>query len=186
MNIDFDENGYIQPAGENGSLFTSYLLHIVPYNKIVRVNAEKAIEAALVDYNDYLSHDNVTGIVCASKLLGLDYHKNLFLRDWWRRAHPRDIGFYLFMKFNLKIFLVPTIISMLYACWHKQITMGNLDTDGKILSWLRLKHMNMPWVEELCLAILVERHNLTSWSEVFEIYFGENHIIPVLLEDRAE
>lgn len=169
----FDEKGYMVPLGENGVLFTSYYLHKYSwYTKTTAYNMDLAITAALVDYNDHLSHDNWTGIVCASKLLGFSYHQNLFSRSWWRRIHPRDIGFYLYMKFGFKPLLIPTVIAMIWACWSNQQTNGTLDTDGKLLSWLRLKHMNMPWLERLLGKILRKRHGL-GWDGIFKIYFKD-------------
>lgn len=175
----FDDKGYMSPYGENGVLFTSEYLHLNS-DFYVQMHMKNAIEAALVDYNDFLSHDNWTGIVCASKLLGLSYHKNLFARDFWRRLHPRDIGFYLYLKFDFKVFLIPTILAMLWACYSKQQTNGTLDTDGKILAWLRLHHIKIPLLNKLLENILLSRHNAT-WYDIFLIYFKDTEH-PILKE----
>ena len=173
----YDENGGMSPYGENFVLFTCYFEHLTL--NLPRELVKKAIETAIADMNDYLSHDNWTAIVCLSKLYGFDYHEKLLTRDAWRRIHPRDIGFYLFMKYEYRILLLPTVLSMLYAVWHKQITNDTLDTDGKLLSWLRLHHMNMPWLNKLLAKILVKRHNAT-WADIFKIYFRkEEH--PIVL-----
>jgi hypothetical protein len=181
----FDDKWHMAPFGENGVLFTAYYacmmrLRLRPdqweaFKAANRIKVIQAISETLLDTNDYLSHDNMTGIVCLSELFNLAYHKKLFHKHWWRRLHPRDIGFYLFAKTKIKLFLAPTFLAMFYACWHKQESMGNLDTDGKLLSWLRINTYDMTLMDQTCREILYTRHNL-DWDDIFDIYFlDETH-----------
>jgi len=167
----FDKNWHMEPHGENGVLFTAYYSHLATEELIDSDKAELAIEAAFAQTEHPLSHDNMTGIVCLSKMYDLDYHKKFTHKDWKRRAHPRDVAFYLYAKCPiLRPLTVLTILSMFWACWHKQQSMGVLDTDGKLLSWLRCKSFGWTLTEKMCTAIIKYRHNL-NWSDIFKIYF---------------
>lgn len=94
-----------------------------------------------ISKSDHFSHDQATPMVCASKLYGLTYHKELKLFQKHHR-HPRDFIFYGYMKGGLhRIWATPLmfipIIASLVSCYqtHKERN-GNLiaKTDGKILA----------------------------------------------------
>jgi hypothetical protein len=177
----YDSNGFMAPHGENGVLFTAEYARLRQMtgkpplfpNGDVRL----PIEVTLSPGRDPLSHDNMTAIVCLSKQFNLGYEKNLFHREWWRRLHPRDIIFYLYMKGGIlgalaKPFLFITILSGLYACYHKQETGKTLDTDGKLLHWLRVETCDWKLTRKISSFILEDRHNMT-WDDIFKIYFKE-------------
>lgn len=179
----FDKDYGMAPHGENFVLFTAEYCRLVQmrgYNITKEANVDKAhhvIETALADMNDYLSHDNMTAIVCLSKQFGLHYHEKYRHRDWMRRLHPRDIIFYLYAKGSVigKILLPLSIISMLWAVFHKQITNGVLDTDGKLLTWLRIETFDLKKTRRMAEFILKWRHN-KRWNDIFDIYFTDpNH-----------
>lgn len=175
----FDNNYHMLPGGENGILFTSeYVRFSELSNKpsvLTTSNLHTAIQASLKPGIDPLSHDNMTAIISISKQFGFNYHKTYLHRQWWRRLHPRDIVYYLYclnpvMKVLMTPFIWITILSGLYACYHKQITNNTLDTDGKILHWLRVETCNWSLTRRLSSYILRKRHNKT-WYDIFLIYF---------------
>ena len=176
----FDSNWHMQPQGENGVLFTAYYMamvvkeHYFWYWDINAVDRNTTAILAALKYTkgEPLSHDNMTGIVCISKSFKLNYHKRLCHRDWHRRLHPRDVAFYLYAKHRwLKPLTSITMISMVWACWHKQISNGVLDTDGKLLAWLRFETFDWKWTRRLCTYIIKKRHG-KNWADLFQIYFG--------------
>jgi len=189
----YDNKHWMKPGGENGVLFSA--VHAVARDKAGKAPIEVeapglvylAIDNAIEDTGDRLSHDNVTGIVAYSKLFGHDYHREYFHRDWWYRLHPRDIGFYLFnlSRFGkvLSVPFLPILVgSMIWACWHKQITNGTLDTDGKQLAWLRVVSLEWNWLHDLLTKIVNKRHG--GWYNVFLIYYrsSEHPIVKLIGE----
>lgn len=176
----FNEFYHLEPYGENGVLFTAeyfQLLKMRGYDiKNHQGQAFVACKAAILETGDEpLSHDNMTGIVCLSKIMNLGLHKTYRHRDWKRRAHPRDIAFYLWAMGGiyriLSLPLMPILyISMLWACWHKKQSMNVLDTDGKLLAWLRFEAFDLKITRYLCTKIIKYRHNC-NWADIFEIYF---------------
>ena len=180
----------MDPYGENQILFTTTYcallrVRLMPaewaaFKRKHKMDAVKLIMITLQDKNDYVSHDNMTAIVCLSKMFDLNYHEIYFHRHWWRRIHPRDVGFYIYAKLKesnpfRKLFLLPTFLSELYATFHKQQTMGNLDTDGKLLALLRTLTFRRRTELHILTKLLEKRHNL-KWSEVAKIYYrNEKH-----------
>lgn len=180
MNDDkewFNMRYHMLPYGENGVLFSAYYAKLIQLREgnICPLQAKTAIDCAIKDTEgEPLSHDNMTGIVCLSEMAGLDYHKTYKHRDWKRRAHPRDVAFYLYAKSKLFApLLIITVISMLWACWHKKQSENVLDTDGKLLAWLRFETYNWRLTRWLCTYIIKKRHGL-NWDGIFKIYFGRH------------
>ena len=172
----FNSYWHMQPQGENGVLFSAEYAQLLKLrgrdNEITQFQAGLACFTAERKTQEHpLSHDNATAIVCLSKQFGLHYHKRLTMRDWKRRLHPRDICFYLYAKYPiLKPLLIVTIISMIVAVYHKKQSNGVLDTDGKLLAWLRFTTFDWSLTNRLCSYILKKRHNL-DWADIFYIYF---------------
>lgn len=177
----FDEFFMMQPQGENGILFSAEYARLQKIANNIDIPKHKirvAIDRALFETKGHpLSHDNMTAIVCLSKQFSLEYHKSYAHRDFARRLHPRDISFYLICMGGIARFfgmlLSPIlVISMVYACWHKKQSMGVLDSDGKILAWLRIETLNLSLLRYICKKVLKFRHGL-DWSDIFDIYFRD-------------
>jgi hypothetical protein len=179
------------PYGENGVLFTTEYIYLRQMAKLDTLSLQtivvEAIDTTIAPPSDgeRLSHDNMTAIICASKFYGLNYHKKYFHRDWWWRAHPKDIGFSLY---NLNLFtrilsipfMVVLIADMFISCGSgKRVSNGDLDTDGILLSWLRCKAMKWHTIEKICLFLLKKRNNC-GWKEIFMIYFRKDYNNPIV------
>lgn len=193
----FDQNNLMAPYGENAILFTCTYGILV--QKYVGPNAginqaffvDKAIRSLLIEPNLFkvnptepFSHDNMTGIVCASKVLGLPWHKESY-EDWSHRIHPRDLIFYAYMQGgSSKILAYPFLpilaLIMLITCnpWFMKYKIRNgvklLKTDGRILCWLRLNSANLPITKYLCTKLLQMDKDFGSWKKVFDYYYADS------------
>lgn len=177
----FNSDGDMYPYGENGVLFTTeYAFLRDLYDGSGSESIPRlilSIEHILKPDREPLSHDNMTAIVCASHRYGFEYHKTYFHREWWWRAHPKDIFFYLYMKGGIaKCFgllgLWFTILSGLGSCWSRAQSNGTLDTDGKLLHWLRIQACGWTFIGKISEIILNKRHGL-GWDDIFSIYFHQ-------------
>ena len=188
--LHFDNSGFMSPYGENGVLFTAEYIVLRDNLRNDKVSLEtvgvQAIETTLAPSDrDKLSHDNMTAIVCLSHFLGLSYHRKYFHREWWWRAHPRDIFFYLYMKGGISRFFSLfgiwfTILDGLFTCFHwKRNKDGSLDTDGKLLVWLKFKSLKLHRLEKLC-TFLLKKGNNCGWITIFGIYFRQDRSNPIL------
>lgn len=190
----FDENGLMNPYGENGILFTTEYLALKSRTKIdvgAEIKARDAINFILTknrkdirwtDGDGTWSHDNHTALVCASKILNMKLHKKFFYYQWWRRAHPRDFIFYMWASGGLlgligfSLLWIHTIIVVITCLSTKKAKNGALDTDGKLLAWLRTRSFNMPITKFLIDKAIQKNRAAGSWKKVFQIYFGDpNH-----------
>lgn len=188
----FDENGMMTPGGENGILFTAEYVTLAKegeYN-MSKLFAYEAIKSQQigphtfqsVDKKEPWSHDNHTGMVCMSKIMDLNFHKKFFWSGWWRRAHPRDVVFYLYMKGGIIgalawFFLWIPMISMIVSCATTYKVRGArrfVATDGKLLTWLRCKAGNLHLTYWICSEIISRKEKFGSWYKVFKIYFKHN------------
>lgn len=175
-----DVNGFMAPYGENGVLFTTEYVYL---RRIAGISAShlssvalEAIETTLKEPADGepLSHDNMTAIVSLSRFYGFDYHKTYFHRDWWWRIHPRDVFFYLYMMGGMYrvisyLGLWFTALSMVISCLSRQtVSSGDLDTDSKLLAWLRCEAAG--WHK---FSRLLEKLNGCTWNVIFNIYFRD-------------
>jgi len=205
MNKFWDKDTHtIGPFGENEILFTAeyWMFKKLLKEEINIDEMDAAIKSQELpdksgfvskDKNESWSHDNHSGLVCLSKLAGLDYHKKFFYKDMWRRMHPRDLIFYAYVSGGLLGFLatffLPLLsIIMIISC---MASYKNIDgdmvpaTDGKILSWLRLNTINMPITKMICNLLI--KKNFKTWDKVFAIYFKDaDHDINVLARKLYE
>lgn len=184
-------DGFMPPYGENGVLFTAeyiYLRQMAGLNTLgLQTMAVEAIDVTLDPQPDGepLSHDNMTAIICLSKYYGLNYHKKYFHRDWWWRAHPKDIGFSLYnLNLFTRILSLPFMLiligDMFLACASgKRVSNGDLDTDSILLAWLRCKYMKWQTIEKICLFLLKKR-NKCGWKEIFMVYFRKDYNNPIV------
>ena len=199
-----NQNNLVEPVGENGSLFASEFLILSKKSKASEsfLN-EFSIKLILFlfrngkiqceDENEPWSHDNHTGFVCMSKILGFSYHKKFFYSEWYRRLHPRDLIFYNYIRGGIwKYAMIPFLpllsIILIESC---RLTYKNIDgdkvpsTDGILLTWLRLNAVSMPITEKICTKLVVK--NYGSWKNVFRIYFKDpNHINNNFMDEAYE
>lgn len=187
----FDPGGLMEPYGENGILFTceyAILSYLSGVNETLLL--ERAIKSVQIDENtfkvgtDRFSHDNQTGVVAASKILNLSYHKKYFYTDWWWRAHPRDIIFYLAcLNPIMRILTLPLMpilsLILIIGCqpWFGRYKENNgvrfIKTDGLILTWLRLQALTMPITEFICTTLIRNDPVFGGWRGVFAYYFAD-------------
>jgi hypothetical protein len=187
----FNHEWLMQPFGENPILYTAEYAALTHPNAFSADKAKIAIESLLNKERDGFeavkgepfSHDNMTAVVCLSKLYNLSYHTKFFWKHWWRRAHPRDWIFYLSLKEGIigriaGLFMFIPSMCMIYGLLfdHYKIIDGQrvLATDGKLLTYLRLSCCtSLKLTQKLCHAIL--RYRKVNWSDYFKIYFGQQH-----------
>jgi len=191
MSKYFDNKGFMAPFGENGILFTSenYALRkksglnmddieTQAHKSINHVMNKGGTDIIFGDEKDTWSHDNHTGFVCLSRNRGDNKHRKFFYKQWWRRAHPRDWIFFWWIRGGLtggiaELFLWIHTLIVLQTCYSSKLaTNGKLDTDGKILAWLRVNSFDMPITKKI-INWAIDRHG--GWKEVFIVYFGLNH-----------
>jgi hypothetical protein len=188
---NFDSKGFMAPYGENGILFTSenYALRKKAglnlseieghsYKAMQHVFNENRTDITFGDEKDTWSHDNHTGLVCLSKNMDDTLHKKFFYKQWWRRAHPRDWIFFWWIKGGLvgaiaNCFMWIHTLIVLQTCLDtRKASNGKLDTDGKILAWLRVNSFHMPITKKI-VNWAIDKHG--GWKDVFIVYFGLNH-----------
>jgi hypothetical protein len=197
----FNEYCEMEPLGENGSLHTSYYAQLIslrgePITPEMTLNYAKCMERALkFTAGDYLSHDNMTGIVALSVLSGNGYHLKLTHRSWHRRLHPRDLAFYFICRGGafrfLGYILAPIlVISMIISAFDSgKADNGIFKTTGKLLAWLRihtlirLKIPGSVLLSKLISFIIRKKHKKT-WAAIFSIYFArlsqvEDNYVPI-------
>ena len=185
-----NDSGFMPPYGENGVLFTTeyvFLRNLTKRstNAFSSVGME-AIKTTLAPSDvDKLSHDNMTAIVCLSKHYGFEFHKHYFHREWWWRLHPRDIFFYLYMKGGVaRLFsffgIWITVISMVVSALSTQkVANGDLDTDSKILAWLRCEAAG--WFKlGLLIKYIIKKRNNASLYDIFNVYFRKDKSNPIM------
>jgi hypothetical protein len=199
----------MKPSGENGILFTyeHFLLRLSEWSLQLQSPTPELdySEEQLRTVIDYVtrngdisyfdgkgtwSHDNHTALTSASYMLDLDLHKKYLWKQWWRRVHPRDVGYYLYLYLSsnlpklgvistlLKVLLIPTQIAMIVACYQEYKVRNDvkiLKTDGKLLSWVRFNTIPMRLTEKICTWLIKRNPKFGSWKKVFGIYFGKDH-----------
>ena len=190
LDHSFDKNWHMKPWGENGVLFTAYYLALLNYPAEWRGMAKKAIEAhRKPDGSRYskedpnMSHDHMTAVVWLSRAYGFSYHKNLSTVDFRTMVHTRDLIFYHLMAekwYSKLLWLLYPIcfIAQMTSCLTKYKTRKGiklLKTDGKLLTWLRVKTFKLRITNFFCKEALVMNEEFGSFQNCFKIYFGEEH-----------
>jgi len=199
----YDDRGFMKPWGENGLLFTTENLVLemkdgnqdkIDYSTLMTckaiTNVFDGFDITYGDENGNWSHDNHTALLCASYILDLQIEDKFLYKGWYRRIHPRDLGYYLYLFYTsklpklgvistlLRVLLIPTAIAMMVSCYQQTKVRNGVTfnkTDGKLLAWLRFNTVRMPLVERIC-TYLIERNPIFgSWKNVFTIYFGADH-----------
>lgn len=145
---------------------------------------------------DYMSHDNLTAIMCYSYVHGLCYHKeiwseiksqyfkydNLEPNEPKRYLHPRDLIFYGYLNGSLicKFLLIFLHIIQFVSCYQQYKVRYGVKykkTDGKLLTWLRLTSTKQSFIIQLLEKVLKFR-GFESFKNCFKIYFKDkNHPI---------
>lgn len=199
----FDKQYLLSPGGENGILFTAEYATMAKEtnDKLFIAQATAALWSQIQNLNELelkrfpgntrYSHDNMTGLVCLSKLTGTSIHKSYFWTDWWYRCHPRDVVFYLHAKGGIWEALMLPFLWILSLCmivsvgWstYKQIDGKQvLATDGMLLTWLRLNSFKFPLTEVICNYIVKKKYG--NWQPIFSIYFKDPaHPLNVLTKE---
>jgi hypothetical protein len=141
------------------------------------------------------SHDNITAMMVAFKLLGAEAEskvKNVWSYivankgtydfrhpnevRWDRLLHPRDLIFYGYLAGNiLCTLLLPLLIPMmLHSCLKPREV-----TSGKLLWWVRCHCLPKPFFWLF--------HKLVDYKDAFRIYFHqEGHPITELLKEETK
>ena len=181
---------------ENGILFTVeyYLLRLLTNElsdediksfkiTVAFLKNQDNTFSALPNGGDHWSHDNHTAKCSMEYLLGLN--SDIWLKDWYKRVHPRDLIFYWFMTpyigWMARPFLWIPGAAMVVSCIQTYKTRGDvkmLRTDGKLLTFVRCiatrrKSWTMALTWRLCSWIINKKKQFGSWSSVFSIYFRE-------------
>ena len=132
---------------------------------------------------DHWSHDNHTAKVCMESFLKLK--SDIWLPDWKKRVHPRDLVFYLFLTPYIGWLARPLLwipaLTMIISCIQDTKTRQGrkiIKTDGKLLTFVRCIStrrkswtMNLTW--KLCSWIIKHNSPFNSWDNIFEMYFKE-------------
>jgi len=150
--------------------------------------------------NRNISHDDITGAICAIKIIGLHLpaFRNEFPIIHPQRFHPRDVAFYFACHYPGLKYLVLwiTSIAMIISCAQTyKVRNGKkiIKTDGKILSLLRILALDMKWTYKICTYLLQKNKHFVSWANCFKIYYAHNDQHPIrrvtenidqLLKDR--
>jgi hypothetical protein len=172
----FMDNGEMSPFGENGCLFAfDYAMLYGNHQRFLNAVSGVYVDDLHLQAGDNpWSHDNHTGFVAASSILGFYFHRKYFYKYWWRRAHPRDIFFYLFMTIGnpnrpglLGLLLLPTWFFTILSCFRVS---EQRSTGGKLAFW-RLLSVNAPLVRRICTYIVTKK--VGGWKRVYEIYYKD-------------
>lgn len=197
MSSYFDQRGLLGPQGENSIIFTSqyYSLLLLSSDSKKRDFLKENYSASLINALESLrsghnsfqsddprepwSHDNHSALIAISQIYSLEYHKKFSWKGWWRRAHPRDLIFYVHslggFRGLLALPFIPLLsLIMLFGALpsYKNIDGDKvLATDGKLLSWLRLQTGNYPITNYIYNHLIKEHYG--SWTNIFSVYFKD-------------
>jgi len=162
----------------------------------------------LQGHDRYMSHDQLTAIFVLSTVNNTNVRFEIWeeiKRQWlrynnvdntdtvaekWRNmrwVHPRDLIFYAYCVGSIwgKLLLPFLIIGLMINMWNKKQVNAHggvfLDTDGKLLTFLRLKALNSTILNKMFDKIV--KHRFGSWGFIFKTYFRYNDH-PNVLESR--
>lgn len=126
--------------------------------------------------NPRFSHDNMTGVVCASEVFGwpwLYYYSDQFI-------HPRDLIFYNWSKSQsfLSWLLLPIVsITMIISCAQTYKTRNGrkiVKTDGKLLTLMRCLSHDMNLTLKVCTWLMSRNEKFQCWEKVANRYFQDS------------
>lgn len=191
----FDENGLLSPHGEDDLLYLSEFCYLAKdLDTLSESYVQRAIDAFMIyaykyrNQNGMWSHDVHTGLVTLSRKYNLDYHKLLFYPGWTHRIQPWNVVYYTllagykFAYLGLPILSLKMISDVLFDTYKVIDGKSILETDGVLLTWLRLQTGLFPITKGICEYILKRRKK--KWFEYFEIYFGNEHPNTILAKLR--
>lgn len=165
---------------ENAPLFTGYYFTLK--NKIDGTKHNFNIMNFLLNKGKYrttpitnnrrFSRDNMTGVVCYSKVN--DFKFNLYFWPQW--LHPRDIMIFLYAKNEYLFFPFLPFISffMILTCWQKyKVRNGKkiVKTDGKLMALMTCLAFNMDTTLKICTKIIYTHKYFNSWEDVAMYYY---------------
>lgn len=199
LNSNFNENG-----GENSMLYTyEYLLlyklcynslpreYLIYLNSIIKCEKKPGLFNQHPTNNDFMSHDNLTSIICASENFDLNLTRTIWKeikRQGYikydninpdkpkRWLHPRDIIFYGILNNNIICYLLfPILLIMMLIT-----LMGDKQfTCGKILWFIRIYSTKKILLNLLFKPIydilLKKKYGKYPLIEIFNIYFPEKN-----------
>lgn len=186
----FDDDGLLQPWGENSILFTAEYLTLVRNSSgdLRREHASKSIAAVYKGderfeavKDEKWSHDNHTAVVCLSKLMGFEWHKSMYWGHFTTMLHPRDFIFYAYAtgrwySYIAALFLWIPCLAMIVSCAQKYKVRNNVrivKSDGKLLAWLRCQTFNLTLTWKLCKLMLKLNKLFGSFKACFFMYFRD-------------
>lgn len=199
------ENFFLDKMNYRRKMFLENVLEICnEENGIYRQHPAK-----LTGHDQYMSHDQLTAIVCFSYYCGLKAHKEIWKeikRQWLRYnnitvpttikekifnerlLHPRDIIFYGICNNNYMAFLCfPVLfIIMFISCWSKRTVISYgapaLKTDGKLLTFIRVRALNWKWLIKFFDFVIEKRFG--GWEVIFRTYFRYEDHPNVILSNK--
>lgn len=143
---------------------------------------------------DPSSHDNTTAIVAYQYLL----KEEITVKIWGQHWHPKDVGFYMWCKGGWRRWVAYLTGMWLFVFFAQMSTVNDkykkrkhgtfIDTDGKILTWVRCQcTMQESYLMRVGFKLytkMLERRtaipvpeterfaNISTWEKVFNWYFG--------------
>lgn len=179
----------LSPHGENDLVFTAYFASMtmgtedeLPKDKInilIQNHINENGEYIQSDGKPKASLDTVTAIYCLSKLYNLDFHKKFVLGHHCK--HPRDLFFFLHCSENIILKLIGNILFFISTiCMIESVlntTYKNIDgikileTEGKLLTRLRINSFKLPITKIICDYIVKDKFE--GYATFFHTYFKD-------------
>lgn len=190
----FDDNFMLAPHGEDDILFSAEFAALdIAFTKEMARTCIESVKHGNKFYpnenNQTWSHDMHTGMVCLSKITGLDYHNHWLWFNAWRRIQPWNIAFYLLIMDDIMhqvgLLLMPILsLYMVYnVLVHKYTTNGVLESSEPMIIWLMLQTIEMSLTKRVCNYIVKKR--LGGWSAYANTYFVPVHPIATLMREKG-
>jgi hypothetical protein len=183
----FDDDYLMSPFGPNGILFTAEYcllsdkdLTALQVDQVIGVYYDRKTDSFFDSDGFQISHDNYTAIMCLSKLYNLNYHKRFRLGH--QCLHPRDLFFYCWISEGFWHYVGLLFLWVPFLCMIESVLNTTyktidghqvLETDGKLLTWLRINTFNMPLTKKLCDKIVKWKNY--SYKFFFSVYFKPDH-----------
>ena len=192
-----------EQGAENGILWTLQHIILEGYQKAridsLMLSIEKCrvgkglylqnpshVEYGVVHARDaYMSPDQLTAIMMASRKFGGEHHKEIMLEilkqglirynnigdGKFRAIHPRDLVLYISMAVP---FLGNLLLPLLAIACYISCLKERSHTSGKLLAWTKCMMLKddffvMDLAYKACTKAIQKNHK--DWADVFEVYF---------------
>lgn len=180
----FDNDFLMEPHGSNDLIFTCQYdiltKDISPSDSLTNDQLRRSLYTFINKELTEDSHDNHDAAICVSKRSVLTYHKQYKFGKFM--LHPRDFIFYgwvtggffglLFLPF-LWISTICMIESVLNTTYKTINGVQVLETDGKLLTWMKINTFNLPVTKFICDFIVKRKYN--GYKLFFDTYFKDPH-----------